>query len=104
MCRHSNSDHEDPRAEFYEQLQSAAKAILVLFALGVFLNQGFFKLARIVFFVSAIFLGLRYLKVVGLPGTNGWLIEDLRDWMESRCEEKEKREGRKIEIDDRDMV
>ena len=104
MCRRSNTHQEDPRADFYRQLQNAAKAVLILVALGMFVNQGFFKLARLSFFISAVFLGLRYLKIEGLPGTKGWLSEDWRDWMENRYESKENSEGRKIEIDDRDMV
>ena len=42
-CHH----RRDPRVRFYRKLKKYLKALLVLFALGIFFNDGFFEIFKI---------------------------------------------------------
>ncbi|MEM7573665.1 MAG: hypothetical protein AAF433_12220 [Bacteroidota bacterium] len=100
MCRRSYSEEEDPRAKFYRQLQSIAKLILFFLALGIFMDRDFFDLARTIFYISAVFFAIKFVKIEGLPGTKGWLSDDWKAWTQERYG----REKPPVDVKDKDLV
>lgn len=80
--------HQNPKVRFYQKLKSYLKVLFVLFTLGVFLDNDFFDLFSLVALIGGISLGLKAIKINGVPGTKGWLSDDWFDWIKHRYEEE----------------
>lgn len=81
-CRHCRP--LSARAKFYKSLRGFLITIGILFFAGVFVDNDFFEIFRLVAFWWGIFLGVRYIRFNGIPSTKGWLSDDWFDWIQAR--------------------
>lgn len=58
--------------------------LFVLFSAGIIVDNDFFEIFRMVGFFWGISLVVKYFKLKGMPGTNGWLSDDWFDWILNR--------------------
>jgi hypothetical protein len=76
-----NSTTVSPKLKFYRNLR-AFLVFNLIFAVLSILGSGFeFWKASAIW---SIFLVIKYVKLFGLPGTNGWFSDDWDDWMAER--------------------
>jgi hypothetical protein len=71
-----------PKHRFYRQLRSFLVFNLVMMVLN-FIGSDFGGLWK-VSAIWSIFLAVKYVKLFGIPGTNGWFSEDWEAWMAER--------------------
>ena len=83
-CSSSSYGHHHPRVRFYKRLKKYIKTLFVLFALGTFLDSGFFEIFGLVALFWGLSLALKAIKLGGIPGTNGWLSQDWEEWIKHR--------------------
>lgn len=85
MCKQYNDKYTkapaSPKLKFYRNLR-AFLVFNLIFSVLSFLGSGFefWKVSAI----WSIFLAIKYVKLFGLPGTNGWFSDDWDDWMMER--------------------
>ncbi len=87
MCNqtsHGVRTNLSPKATFYKKLRGYLGALATIFALALLVDDGFFDIFRLVAAIGGISLGLRFVKLNGLPGTKGWLSDDWFDWIQAR--------------------
>lgn len=85
MCKRHDRNYaktrKSPKLKFYRNLR-AFLIFNLIFAVLSFLGSGFefWKVSAI----WSIFLAIGYVRLFGLPGTNGWFSDDWEDWMTER--------------------
>jgi len=86
MCRNHNHKYskkpQSPKLKFYRNLRGFFIFNLVMMAL-IFMGSGFAAFWKISA-IWSVFLLINYVKVFGMPGTNGWFSDDWEDWMAER--------------------
>ncbi|MEM9836580.1 MAG: hypothetical protein AAF828_08765 [Bacteroidota bacterium] len=83
--RRSCSKHKlSPRARFYKSLRGYIITLIALFTFAIVLDNDFFDVFRLVAFWWGVVLAIRFMRLRGLPGTNGWLSDDWFDWIQER--------------------
>ena len=80
-CKHQDVD---PRLRFYRSLRKFVRTLLILFALGIFLDGGFFEIFGLVALFWGLSLSMKAIRLNGIPGTKGWLSDDWFAWINRR--------------------
>ena len=87
MARHRSCKRCNPlssKAKFYKSLRSYIITLIAIFTAACFIDNDIFDLFRLVALWWGIALSIHFMKLRGIPGTNGWLSDDWFDWIQSR--------------------